>query len=62
MAFPAGHHDAAAQFFHDAVRNGQAQAGALAHLFGGEKWIKDFVQRLFGNAGAVIVNLDGKWY
>ena len=50
--------DTATIFAGDALGNGDAETGALAHLFGSEKWLKDTVADLRGNAGAIIGDID----
>src|ERR1041384_6491326 len=43
-------------FLDDAVANAQAQTHALAHVFGGEERVKNLVEVLGIDAGAVIPN------
>ena len=44
-----------AAFFGDyAVADAQTQAGALAHVFGGEEGVEDMPQVVLGDAGAVV--------
>ncbi len=40
----------------DAVRDGQAQAGAVSGELGGEKWIENIGMSLLGDARSVIHN------
>ena len=48
--------DEAVVLLDDAVDRGQAQAGALAHLLGGEERLEDVVQGLLVHAAAVVAD------
>ena len=50
--------DPAAMLLDDAVADAQAQAGPLSHRFGREERLKDPLEMLFGNADAVVLDLD----
>ena len=55
----AGEDDVAAEFGDNAVAHGQAQAGALAGLLGGEEGVEDFGLGLPGDTGAGVGEFDG---
>ena len=50
--------DEAAGLLDDAVGGGQAEAGALADLLGGEERLEDLVELALGDAGAAVRDLD----
>src|SRR5262249_31110718 len=52
------HIDFTGMFFDDSVADGEAQTGAAAAGFGGEKWIEDAMDVFAGNARAGIGNFD----
>src|SRR6266404_7969434 len=45
---------------HDAVRHGEPEAGALAHVLGGEEWLEDVREGLRADAAALILDGDAQ--